>query len=58
MRAFWEVLPYSPSSTLEELIREMIDYDKKEASRESLLKQKGFDVFGAMETPPNLNNNK
>ena len=54
----FEKLGWSPTSTLEELIHEMIDFDKKEASREFLLKQKGFNVFGAMETPPNLKNNK
>ena len=53
-----EKLGWRPSSTLEELIHEMIDFDKNEANREFLLKQKGFNVFGAMETPPNLNNNK
>ena len=53
----FEKLGWRPSSTLEELIHEMIDFDKNEANREFLLKQKGFNVFGAMETPPNLNKN-
>ena len=47
-----EKLGWSPSTTLEELIAEMISFDKEEAKKEALLKLKGYEVVGSMENPP------
>ena len=45
-------LGWEPKVTLEELIKEMISFDKEEAQKESLLKKKGFNVFSSIENPP------
>ena len=45
-------LGWKPTTTLEEMIEEMIQYDKQEAQKESLLKSSGFEVSGSMENPP------
>ena len=37
-------LGWKSETTLEDLISEMIDFDKKEALKDSLLKRKGFQV--------------
>ena len=37
-------LSWEPKTTLEDLISEMIDFDKKEALKDSILKKKGFQV--------------
>ncbi len=37
-------LGWSPKTTLEELIKEMIENDKKEAEKEALLKKSGFNI--------------
>ena len=50
-------LGWEPKTTLEELVKEMIDFDKQESQKEALLKRKGFDVFGSIENPPNTINN-
>ena len=46
-----EKLKWYPKISLEELIREMIKHDKQEASKEKLLKSKGFEVFNPKEGP-------
>ena len=38
-------LGWSPQISLEELIKEMIENDKEEASKEQILKSKGFKIF-------------
>ena len=45
-------LGWVPTTTLEELVQEMISHDKKEALKESILKKKGFQVIGSIENPP------
>ena len=45
-------LGWVPTTTLEELVQEMISHDKNEASKESILKKKGFQVIGSIENPP------
>jgi GDPmannose 4,6-dehydratase len=47
-----EKLGWTPTTTLEELVSEMIEADKEEASKEAILRQKGFQVIGTAETPP------
>ena len=48
-----EKLGWIPKISLEELVKEMIKYDKEEAKKEALLRKKGFDVYGSIENPPN-----
>jgi GDPmannose 4,6-dehydratase len=45
-------LGWKPVTTLEELIAEMVVYDKAEAAKEALLRREGFPVVGSMENPP------
>jgi GDPmannose 4,6-dehydratase len=45
-------LGWTPITTLEELVAEMVAADKEEAAKESLLRCKGFAVVGSMENPP------
>ena len=45
-------LGWVPTTTLEELVKEMISHDKQEALKESILKKKGFPVIGSIENPP------
>ena len=47
-------LGWEPKITLEELAEEMIEYDKREALKESLLKKKGFEVLNSLENPPSI----
>ncbi len=47
-----ETLGWTPTTTLEELVAEMVATDKEEAKKESLLRLKGFNVVGSMENPP------
>ncbi len=42
-------LGWVPKTTLEELIKEMIDHDKEEAKKESLLKRSGYKVNSSKE---------
>ena len=46
-------LGWEPKISLEEMVKEMIAFDKKESQKEALLKRKGFDVFASIENPPN-----
>ena len=45
-------LNWTPSTTLEELVSEMIASDKAEADKEAYLRKSGFEVVGPMEKPP------
>jgi len=45
-------LGWTPTTTLEELVAEMVATDKEEAKKEALLRLKGFKVVGSMENPP------
>ena len=47
-----EKLGWTPTTTLEELVAEMVATDKDEAAKEALLRRKGFAVVGSMENPP------
>ena len=47
-----EKLGWTPTTTLEEMIQEMVDIDKQEAEKESYLRRKGFNVIGSQENPP------
>ena len=47
-----EKLGWMPSTTLEELVKEMITSDREEARKEATLRNKGFNVVGSMENPP------
>ena len=44
-----EKLGWTPSTTLEQLVNEMIAVDKEEARKEAYLKRKGFQVIGPRE---------
>ena len=46
-----EKLGWMPSTTLEELVKEMITSDREEARKEATLRNKGFNVVGSMENP-------
>jgi GDPmannose 4,6-dehydratase len=45
-------LGWKPTTTLEELVVEMIAFDKEEAAKEALLRREGYPVVGSMENPP------
>ena len=48
-----EKLGWTPTTTLEELVAEMVASDRQDAKKDAYLKQKGFEVVGSMENPPN-----
>ena len=45
-------LGWTPTTTLEELVAEMVRTDREEAAKESILRREGFAVVGSMENPP------
>ena len=45
-------LGWSPITTLETLVAEMVAADREEARKEAILRLKGFNVVGSMENPP------
>jgi GDPmannose 4,6-dehydratase len=45
-------LGWSTTTTLEELVAEMVAADKEEAAKEAILRREGFPVVGSMENPP------
>jgi GDPmannose 4,6-dehydratase len=47
-----EKLGWTPTTTLEELVAEMVATDKDEAAKEATLRREGFAVVGSMENPP------
>lgn len=51
-----EKLNWTPTTTLEELVAEMVTIDKEEAAKEATLRREGFTVVGSMENPPNRTN--
>ena len=46
-------LGWTPTTTLEELVAEMVAADLEEARKEAILRVKGFNVVSSMENPPN-----
>jgi len=49
-----ERLGWTPTTTLEELVTEMVSADKEEAAKEAILRREGFAVVGSMENPPQV----
>ena len=49
-------LGWVPKITIEQLIKEMVAFDKEEALKESLLKKEGFEIHGSIENPPQSRN--
>ena len=49
-----EKLSWMPTTTLEELVAEMVAADREDAKKEVYLKRKGFQVVGSMENPPTI----
>jgi GDPmannose 4,6-dehydratase len=47
-----EKLGWTPTTTLEELVAEMVGADMEEAKKETYLKRKGFQVVGFVGNPP------
>ena len=47
-----ERLGWRPTTTLEQLVKEMVEADKLEAAKEATLRREGFPVVGSMENPP------
>jgi GDPmannose 4,6-dehydratase len=47
-----EKLGWTPTTTLEELVAEMVAADREEDRKEAILRLKGFNVVGSMENPP------
>lgn len=47
-----EKLGWIPTTTLEELVAEMVATDREDAKKDAHLKRKGFAVVGSMENPP------
>ena len=47
-------LNWTPKITLEEIISEMIEFDKKEAKKELILKQSGMNISSVFESPPSF----
>jgi GDPmannose 4,6-dehydratase len=45
-------LGWTPTTTLEQLVAEMVAHDKAEAAKEAILRREGFNVVGSMENPP------
>ena len=49
-----ERLGWHPTTTLEQLVEEMVEADKLEAAKEATLRREGFQVVGSMENPPTV----
>ena len=47
-----EKLGWTPATTLEEVVAEMVSADREDAKKEAYLKRQGFAVLGSMENPP------
>jgi len=45
-------LGWTPTTTLEQLVAEMVAHDKQEAAKEAMLRREGYQVVGSMENPP------
>lgn len=48
-------LGWEPRSSLEDLVNEMIKFDKEEALKEALLRNNGFKINSSFESPPSSN---
>ena len=48
-----EKLGWSPKTSLEELVADMVEKDMEDARKEAYLKQHGFKIYGTFEHPPN-----
>ena len=48
-------LGWEATATLEDLVNEMIKFDKEEALKEALLRNKGFKINSSFESPPSTN---
>ena len=44
-------LNWKPQISISKMISEMIELDSKEAEKEVMLKRKGFEIYGANESP-------
>ena len=49
-----EKLGWETEITLDNLIKEMVEFDKKEAEKEFFLKKEGFKIKGPIESPPSI----
>ena len=49
-----EKLGWETETTLDNLIKEMVEFDKKEAEKEFFLKKEGFKIKGPIESPPSI----
>lgn len=49
-----ERLGWETETTLDDLIKEMVEFDKKEAEKEFFLKKEGFKIKGPIESPPSI----
>lgn len=49
-----EKLGWTPITSLEELVSEMIIADQEEAAKEALLRNQGFAVVASLENPPTI----
>lgn len=47
-----QCLGWQPTTSLEELVTEMVEHDRQEAAKEEILRREGFKVVGSMENPP------
>jgi GDPmannose 4,6-dehydratase len=47
-------LGWQPTTTLEQLVAEMVAVDQQEAAKEAVLRREGFQVVGSMENPPQV----
>ena len=44
-----EKLGWSPTTSLEQLVAEMVNHDREEARKEAYLRRKGFEIIGPRE---------
>jgi hypothetical protein len=43
---------WDPTTTLEQLVEEMVATNMEEVAKEAILRREGFEVVGSMENPP------
>ena len=49
-------LGWEPKTTLEDMVKEMIEYDIKEVEKEIILKKQGYKIFKSVESIPSSQN--
>ncbi len=49
-----QILGWKPTTTLLEMIKEMVSCDRDNATKEAILRNKGFKIVGSMESPPSI----